>query len=586
MMSDMRKTKRMIPAMLLAAGMLVIITLHSCKRDHLTLTTTSTVNMLTYLQQNADQYSLFTQIVEKAGYSSFLNAYGAYTLFVPTNDGVNAYLKKNNKASVNDIDVNTAKSLVSISIIQDTIATSLFTDGRIRTPTMLSQYLITGASNNNGVSTITVNKQANLIKGNLRFGNGIIHVIDNMLVPATLTLAQTVEQNPEYSIFTEALKATGFYDSLNVAPANNTVASRKYLTVIAQPNSVFAAAGIPDFATLKQRYSTTGNPKNSQDSLYLFVAYRVFPELAYLTDLATITSHSTLAPLEVATSELNGQDLLINNLVFNGVLEPGAPLNRNVSDISATNGVLHSVQTNYKIKVRIPGAVYFDLGDQPEIKRTPGLYRSGRYPSGVNFLLGQLADVTWIYAGGEGPSAVGYYFKYLTTGPVPSSSEYYYGNDYIQPGGRFRAGTNGMSSITFKTPLLVKGRYKVWVDYKRGTSTNPTFVSIDGVTLPNVVNVNDGINDAESDAVLEAKGYKRYSESPLTPGNSSGGGNGHIGRLAGTINIATTDRHNLTIFTPSSGGAAPISLDVVEFRPIDMPSQVYPKLGRDGTLKY
>ncbi len=583
MMCDMRKTKRMIPAMLLAAGMLVVITLHSCKRDHLTLTTTSTVNMLTYLQQNADQYSLFTQIVEKAGYSSFLNAYGAYTMFVPTNDGVTAYLKKNNKASVNDIDVNTAKNLVSISIIQDTIATNLFTDGRIRTPTMLSQYLITGAANNNGVSTITINKQANLLKGNIRLGNGIIHVIDNMLVPATLTLAQTVEQQSQYSIFTEALKATGFYDSLNVAPANNTVASRKYLTLIAQPNSVFAAAGIPDFATLRQRYSTTGNPKNPQDSLYLFVAYRVFPELSYLTDLATITSHSTLAPLEITTSELDGQDVLLNNIVFNGVLEPGAPLDRSLSDVSATNGVLHSVQANYKIKVRKPGPLYFDLGDQPEIKRTPGLYRSGRYPAptGYVFQLGQLADVTWVGAGGAGN-----FFRYCTTGPVPSSSEYYYGNDFIQPADRFRTGTNGMASITFKTPLLVKGRYKVWVDYKRGTSTNPTFVSIDGVTLPNVINVNDGVNDAESDAVLEAKGYKRYSESPLTPGNSAGGGNGHVGRLAGTINIATTDRHTLTIFTPSGGGAAPISLDVVEFRPIDMPSQVYPKLGRDGTLKY
>jgi uncharacterized surface protein with fasciclin (FAS1) repeats len=583
-MCDMRKTKRMrIPALLLAAGMLVIISLHSCKRDHLTLTTTSTVNMLTYLQQNADQYSLFTQIVEKAGYSSFLNAYGAYTLFVPTNDGVNAYLKKNNKASVNDLDVNTAKDLVSISIIQDTIATSLFTDGRIRTPTMSSQYLITGANNENGVSTITVNKQANLLKGNIRLGNGIIHVINNVLVPAKLTLAQTVEQQSQYSIFTEALKATGFYDSLNVAPAANTVASRKYLTLVAQPNSVFAAAGIPDFATLKQKYSTTGNPKNPQDSLYLFVAYRVYPELSYLTDLATITSHATLAPLEVTTSELDGQNVLLNNIVFNGVLEPGVSLDRNLSDVSATNGVLHSVQTNYKIKVRKPGPLYFDLGDQPEIKRTPGLYRSGRYPgpTGYVFQLGQLADVTWVGAGGAGN-----FFRYCTTGPVPSSSEYYYGNDYIQPADRFRTGTNGMASITFKTPLLVKGRYKVWVDYKRGTSTNPTFVSVDGVTLPNVINVNDGVNDAESDAVLEAKGYKRYSESPLTPGNSAGGGNGHVGRLAGTINIATTDRHTLTIFTPSSGGAAPISLDVVEFRPIDMPSQVYPKLGRDGTLKY
>ena len=42
--------------------------------------------MLSYMKQTPDRYSLFTQIVEKAGYGSFLDAYGAYTLFLPTND--------------------------------------------------------------------------------------------------------------------------------------------------------------------------------------------------------------------------------------------------------------------------------------------------------------------------------------------------------------------------------------------------------------------------------------------------------------------------------------------------------------------
>jgi hypothetical protein len=49
--------------------------LSSCKQDHLVLSTTSTVNMYSYLQQNPAQFSLFQAIVDKAGFASFLNTY-------------------------------------------------------------------------------------------------------------------------------------------------------------------------------------------------------------------------------------------------------------------------------------------------------------------------------------------------------------------------------------------------------------------------------------------------------------------------------------------------------------------------------
>jgi uncharacterized surface protein with fasciclin (FAS1) repeats len=579
----MKKIKSNIPLMLIAFGILFVTCMESCKRQYLNYSTNTTVNMLGYMQQNEGEFSLFTQIVEKAGYSSFLNAYGAYTLFLPTNDAVNAYLKKISKASVNDIDVATAKNLVSFAIIQDTIATNNFTDGKIRTPTMINQYLITGAANESGTSSITINKQAKLTRGNIRLGNGIVHVIDNVLVPASLTLAQMIEQDPRYSIFSEALKVTGFYDTLNTPSVANTQINRKFLTVIAQTNDAFSAAGIPSFTALRQKYSNTGNPKTPTDGLYLFVAYRIWPELAYLSDIAVITSHSTLAPQEVTTSQLEGQSVLLNNNVFNGVLEPGVALDRVQSDFSSNNGVLHTVSTNYDIKVRLPSPLYMDLGDITEVKRTPGLYRA---PSKNQMLLaGSLADVTWTYTGGTGASAVGYYIMYRTTAAIPGAGDWYYGNDWIEPGGRFRTGTNGLSSISYRTPLLVKGRYKVWLDYKRGSQSNPIIISVDGQALPNIINTNDAINDAESDALLESKGYKRYSESPLNTTTTTSGGNGHVGRLAGTINILTTDRHTVTMSTTSSGGNGAQQWDVVEFRPIDM-NQVYPKLGRDGKLKF
>lgn len=569
----MKNILKLIWPVLIMAGMVATVCMSSCKREYINYSTTSDVNLYSYLANNPDQFSLFKQIVDKAGYSTFINTYGTYTLFAANNDGVKAYLKATNKTSIDNIDAATAKKIVSISLLADTIGTQLFTDGKLRSPTTSGQYLITGAANVGGVSSLTVNRQANLIRGNVRVGNGIIHVIDNVLTPAELTLAQMVERDPNYSIFSDALKATGFYDSLNVASSAQVDTTRRYLTLIAQTNAVFNAAGIANFNALKTKYSTTGNPKNHADSLYLFVAYRIFPELAYLSDIVAASAHPTLAPLEITTSMIEGQNVLLNNDFFNGVLEPGVILDRTLSDNSASNGVLHSVTTNYKIKVRKPSAVYFDLGDQPEIRRAPGVYRSLGKPA-VTFDPGQLADVTWIGRGAQGNK-----YWYYTTAVVPAAADWYFGNDYVSFAERFRPTSNGMAEITFKTPLLVKGRYKVWVDYKRNSGTIPIVVSFDGQTLANTFYPSESVSDRETDALLETKNLKRYTESPLV--NNS---NGHVGKMVGVINVTTTDRHTLK-FTSTADGNSIFYMDVVEFRPVDMASQIYPKLGRDGTLK-
>ncbi|MFD1257300.1 fasciclin domain-containing protein [Mucilaginibacter terrae] len=563
-----------MPAILMAIGILSITCFNSCKREYINYSTTSDVNIYSYLEAQADQFSLFKKIIDKAGYASFLNTYGNYTLFASNNDGVNAYLKATGKASVDNIDEATAKNIVSISLVPDTIATQLFTDGKMRTPSTAGQYLITGAANVGGVSSITVNKQANLVKGNLRFGNGLIHIIDNVLLPAPLTLAQMIEQNPNYSIFSEALKATGFYDTLNVAAAANTNINRKFLTLVAQTNAVFNAAGIADFNALKTRYSTTGNPKSPTDSLYLFVAYRVFPELSYLSDIVATSSHSTLAPLEVTTSMLQGDKILLNNDIFNGVLEPGVQLDRALSDNSASNGVLHSAASNYRIKVRKPTPVYFDLGDQPEVRRIPGMYRGGGSKR-VNFNLGELADVTWIGRGGAGN-----FFAYLNTPTVPGSGDYYWGNDYVYFSDRFQPNSNGMAQIEFKTPLLVRGRYKVWVGYKRIGTGNPVVVSFDGLALANLLYLNEATADNQSDALLESRNLKRYTESPAVSNS-----NGFTSKMVGVINVTTTDRHFIR-FNSNGTLSQPVGFDMVEFRPIDMASQILPRFGRNGSLIY
>ncbi|WP_198170257.1 fasciclin domain-containing protein [Mucilaginibacter arboris] len=551
----------------------IIAFLGSCKKQEYPILTSSTLNITQYLEANPTQFTLFDQILEKSGYSGFLGAYGAYTLFAPTDDGVKTYLKAIGKSSVADIDANACKDIVKLHLIQDTISTTQFTDGKLQSITMYGQYLITGVANVNGTSKTTINRQANLVTGNVRLGNGIVHVIDNVLTPAKLTIAQMVEQSSKYTIFTQALKATGFYDTLNVPANSSTNANRKFFTLFAETDSTFNAAGFSNFAALQKRYSTKGNPKDPTDSLYLFVAYHTVPDIKYLADVITSPSLATLAPQEVITSSLSGTTVLLNETTFNGKLEPGVPVNRAYSDNSTTNGVLHAVNTNFTIKVRAPTALYFDVADQPELRKITTVFRKNGTSTIINY--GQLAGVTW----DRTASTITY-----TCDPTTSSNYHIY-YDHLDFGLRF-GNASVINWIEFTTPLLVKGQYKVWICYRVGVHGQYTQVSVDGnplsriVNLSNVANSNGYLPDVTAtDDVLAAQGFKRYSASaPLTL-------NTQVGQLAGTVNITSTDRHKirLTAIKDQGSNSTGVTLDMIQFIPINQ-DQVYPKFYRDGTL--
>src|SRR5476651_2565923 len=246
----------------LIASVLFSISIAGCKKKEYPLVPLSnTLNITQYIESNPSQFSLFDQVLQRTGFDGFLGAYGSYTIFVPSNSAITLYLKNRNAASVSDVNVDTLKDLVRYHVIlNDTISTLYFVDGKLRSPTFLGQYLTSSVANINGESSYQINKQALVTQSNIYLGNGVMHVIDHVLRPATLTLAQTIAANPKYSIFTQALKATGFYDTLNVSANLNPNKLRNYFTVFAQTDSDYAANGIANYTALAKKYGTTTNP--------------------------------------------------------------------------------------------------------------------------------------------------------------------------------------------------------------------------------------------------------------------------------------------------------------------------------------
>jgi uncharacterized surface protein with fasciclin (FAS1) repeats len=217
----MNKLTILIVGLVLTAS--IIFSSISCKKLDIQETTTSDVNIVGYLENHLDSFSLFKKILDRTGNTAFLNAYGSYTCFAPTNSGVNNYLSALGAASIDAADLNTLKDMVRLHLLEDTIYTSSFTDGKLPVITMYGQYLVTSVANKNGASSYLINRQALVLNSNVKVGNGIIHVIDNVLRPAVKTIATQLEENVNYSIFVQAMKETGFFTRLNTVKDRKSV---------------------------------------------------------------------------------------------------------------------------------------------------------------------------------------------------------------------------------------------------------------------------------------------------------------------------------------------------------------------------
>jgi len=548
-------------------GLLIIFYAGSCKKISYVQSTTSDLNIYGYIKANPDKYSSITAIVDKSGYAGFLNAYGSYTMFVPTDSAVSIYLTEVNK-TLTALTEKEAQDIVKFHLLQDTLATNTFKDGKLPTITMYGQYLVTGVVNDKGVSTILVNRQGTITQGNIRTGNGLIHQIDRVLKPASKSVAELISADTRFSIFKQALQATGYYDTINTINSTDP-ALRRWFTVLAETNQALADSGITSFAALKTKYNNTGNPLNPLDSLNIYIKYHIMPDTKYLADIVSASSHTTLAPLEVLASKLSDVKVLINDLDFNGVHEQGVELERSTSDLSATTGVLHTALAHFAPKVRLPSAVYWDVADFPEVRKLPAVFRRGNF----SFAYGAIKDITW----DRTTNTMDY--TYTTS----SSINVFWGDYLSVPMGN----TTRHNWIEFTTPIIIKGRYKVWVCYRAakgsgtvglpGGSNMPVQPSFDGTDLSRQFNFCEQRPNL-TDGELEALGWKKYSPSTTQF---------MTGKFLGIIDVPTTDRHKFRLRSlPAAGTGNPSDfLDMVHFIPINQ-NQYLPRFNTDGTLQY
>ena len=178
---------------------------------------TFTGEMMSDYFRNRPEYSDFAYIVDQAGMTDLLSAYGHYTCFLPSNKVVENYLNKKGLNSVKDLTREQCDTIARTHLVNNMYATIDMNDGTLNTANMNKRYIqITHTVDKNDNSVVQLNRMSNIIfeLKDDSVENGIIHPIDVLLDNSNSSISDVLKANDRIRIFYEGLVATGLRDTL------------------------------------------------------------------------------------------------------------------------------------------------------------------------------------------------------------------------------------------------------------------------------------------------------------------------------------------------------------------------------------
>ena len=178
---------------------------------------TFTGEMMSDYFRNRPEYRDFAYIVDQAGMTDLLSAYGHYTCFLPSNKVVENYLNKKGLNSVKDLTREQCDTIARTHLVNNMYATIDMNDGTLNTANMNKRYIqITHTVDKNDNSVVQLNRMSNIIfeLKDDSVENGIIHPIDVLLENSNSSISDVLKANDRIRIFYEGLVATGLRDTL------------------------------------------------------------------------------------------------------------------------------------------------------------------------------------------------------------------------------------------------------------------------------------------------------------------------------------------------------------------------------------
>jgi uncharacterized surface protein with fasciclin (FAS1) repeats len=301
----------------------LIIVGFSCSEDPpniISFEDTFRLTIYDYLEENKEDFSDFIAILQSGGIYKTLSAKNpfadGYTLFLPDNEAVQDFISQNNQyASLSELlnDQQYVSLLSRYHVLTNAMHTNDFPFGAFPDKTLSEDLLTVSFILESDSAYYKINNQAAVVNPNTEVSNGFIHVIGSVLEPVAFTGYEWLANQPEYSIFKEAVDITGIRPLIDLdlkAPGQTLLPP---VTLLVEPNEVLGKYGIHSVNDLISRISPDNDDyTNPSNLLYNFVGYHVLKNNYYLDDFqGTSSNYNTYSEVPVLINGL-GNDIAIN----------------------------------------------------------------------------------------------------------------------------------------------------------------------------------------------------------------------------------------------------------------------------------
>ncbi|MDP4277844.1 MAG: DUF5108 domain-containing protein, partial [Bacteroidota bacterium] len=375
------------------------------------------------------------------------------------------FYQKMGVSGITELGKTYARSLVKYHTVLDTISVADFV--QLSYTTNLSGDQLSIAIDPNDAGEAVLGGDAKVVEMGIHVSNGLIYVLGDVMKPLVETVYDRVAQNSSYTIFTKAIEQTDWADSLNTM-ADTTVLdgvskiSKRYYTVLAVSDAAFAKSGIGSVSDLITKLGAGSDLTSSSNELYKYVAYHILGSAYTLEKLETF-SGSDISSIWGTKAEnqvlMITKDSLTVEKYFINKLGTQACFVASNCNVLAKNGYVHEIDSYLPVWEPTPATVVWDLTDYAEVRNVVGssIYQPSA-PVGTEDKINisnapcYTAEVS---ASGVGGTAYSY-LTYVTCKINLKSAQFY---------DRLVLNLGYMGSVSMRTPTLVRGKYKVTLNF-------------------------------------------------------------------------------------------------------------------------
>jgi transforming growth factor-beta-induced protein len=122
-----------------------------------------------------DNFSILVQAVVKAGLVDALSGKGPFTVFAPTNAAFNALFAQLGISGVNDLTAEQLFPILTYHVVSGNVLSTALSNGQVQT--------LSGKSLNVNLSGGVKINDSEVVAANIQGSNGVVHVINKVLLP-------------------------------------------------------------------------------------------------------------------------------------------------------------------------------------------------------------------------------------------------------------------------------------------------------------------------------------------------------------------------------------------------------------------